>query len=357
MKKSSYSHGYLNYFIESERFDEGSDKYEIIKLTPKIDIMSFFGSLFVFCAAFFIITFVIATIIAQNRNSKDIINPIINLKRETEKLTNGELGTMIADKGLGDEVGELARAIENLRLKLADSIYYQQKIDENRSFLISSISHDLKTPVTSIRGYIDGVLEGIANTDEKKLDYLIKAVEKTKSINTMIDDLLLYSKLDLKQMPFKLENVNITGFIHDLILEYSYDFERENKKITSEEKEFSDNVFAQADLEKLKRAVQNIVDNAKKNIKSGGGILLIKHRQTKKTVILEFADNGAGIKQSDLPHIFDRFYRGDAARPNEGSSGLGLAIAKHLIEGMGGRIWAVSPAGGGASFMIALKKQ
>ena len=123
MKKSSYSHGYLNYFIESERFDEGSDKYEIIKLTPKIDIMSFFGSLFVFCAAFFIITFVIATIIAQNRNSKDIINPIINLKRETEKLTNGELGTMIADKGLGDEVGELARAIENLRLKLADSIY------------------------------------------------------------------------------------------------------------------------------------------------------------------------------------------------------------------------------------------
>ena len=141
-------------------------------------------------------------------------------------------------------------------------MYYRQKVDDNRKFLISSISHDLKTPVTSIRGYIEGVLEGVANTEEKRCEYLKKAVAKTNLINTMIEDLLLYSKLDLNQMHFETVETNIVKYINDSIDDNTDDFERENKKIILYN-ELKTDTFAKLDIDKFKRVIQNIMDNAK----------------------------------------------------------------------------------------------
>jgi signal transduction histidine kinase len=107
---------------------------------------------------------------------------------------------------------------------------------------------------------------------------------------------------------------------------------------------------------KFKRVVQNIMDNAKRNIDKQEGQLKVILRETNSSVIIEFKDNGKGISERDLPHIFDRFYRADTAREIKGSSGLGLAIAKQIVEGLGGRIWAVSEIGHGASIIISLKK-
>ena len=115
-------------------------------------------------------------------------------------------------------------------------------------------------------------------------------------------------------------------------------------------------VFVNIDIEKFKRVVQNILDNAKKNIESNKGQLIITLRETHSSVILEFHDNGKGIKREDLPHIFERFYRSDVARAVDGSSGLGLAIAKQIVEGLGGRIWAVSKTDEGTSIIISLKR-
>ena len=350
-----YEHESNRYRIHDENFTmQDGNNYRIMTLNQMINVGEYYRSLLIFVFITFLIVFVIASFIVQRQNMRNIIIPITDLTKEMEKLRIGELEIAITDKGYG-EIRELGTAIEQLRLQLKNSIYYQQRVDENRKFLISSISHDLKTPVTSIRGYIDGVLDGVADTDEKKQYYLSKAIEKTKMINTMIEDLLLYSKLDLNQMTFEKDKVHIVKYIESCIEDSSEDFLRENKKIIFENK-LSTTSFVMIDVEKFKRVVQNIMDNAKRNIETQTGQLKIMLRETNSSVIIEFKDNGKGINNQDLPHIFERFYRADTAREVKGSSGLGLAIAKQIVEGLGGRIWAISETGQGASMIISLKK-
>lgn len=350
-----YEYENTRYSINDEMFTtQDGENYRIITLNQNIDISNYYRSFITFVIISFIIIFIISSVIVQKQNMNNIITPITDLTREMEKLRIGELETTITDKGYG-EVRELGSAIEQLRLQLKNSIYYQQKVDENRKFLISSISHDLKTPVTSIRGYIDGVLDGIADTDEKKQYYLSKAIEKTKMINTMIEDLLLYSKLDLNQMTFEKENVNIVEYIESCIEDSSEEFIHENKRIIIEN-ELTNSYFVIIDVAKFKRVIQNILDNAKRSIETETGELKIILRETNSSVIIEFKDNGKGINSIDLPHVFDRFYRADTAREVRGSSGLGLAISKQIVEGLSGRIWAVSEDGQGASIIISFKK-
>lgn len=355
IENNYYEYENRRYIINEEKFSmQDGGNYRIIALNQIINSSDYYKSLITFVFMTFLTVFIAASIIVQKQNLKNIIMPITDLTKETERLRIGELETAITDKGYG-EVRELGSAIEQLRLQLKNSIYYQQRVDENRKFLISSISHDLKTPVTSIRGYIDGVLDGVADTDEKKQYYLSKAIEKTKMINTMIEDLLLYSKLDLNQMTFEKEKINIIKYAESFIEDSSEEFIRENKKIIFENKLLTPYCVI-ADGEKFKRVVQNIIDNAKRNIEKQIGQLRIILRETNSSVIIEFKDNGKGINKQDLPHVFDRFYKADIAREAKGSSGLGLAIAKQIVEGLGGRIWAVSEEGQGASIIISLKK-
>ena len=140
--------------------------------------------------------------------------------------------------------------------------------------------------------------------------------------------------------------------MEDCICESSYDFELEGKKIVLEN-HTQGSLMINIDTEKFRRVVQNIMDNARKNIVPGG-VLTVILREMSARVIMEFKDNGKGIKKEALPHIFDRFYRADSAR-TVGGGGLGLAIAKQIVEGMGGRIWATSVFGEGTSILISLK--
>lgn len=355
IQNNYYEYKGNSYRINAENFTmEDGSNYRVITLNQIINVDNFYRSLLIFVFITFLIVFVIASVIVQKQNMKNIIIPITNLTKEAEKLRIGELETAITDKGYG-EIRELGTAIEQLRIQLKNSIYYQQRVDENRKFLISSISHDLKTPVTSISGYIDGVLDGVADTDEKKKYYLSKAIEKTKMINTMIEDLLLYSKLDLNQMTFEKEKVHIVKYMEYCIEDSSEEFLHENKRIIFEN-ELSTTFFVIIDVEKFKRVVQNILDNAKRSIENQTGRLKIILRETNSSVIIEFKDNGKGISKDDLPHVFERFYRADTAREVKGSSGLGLAIAKQIVEGLEGRIWAISENCQGASIIISLKK-
>ncbi|MBP1925125.1 signal transduction histidine kinase [Sedimentibacter acidaminivorans] len=355
IENNYYEYENRRYGISEENFHiQDGDNYKIITLNEIISINNYYSSFITFVFMTFLIVFIVASVIVQKQYMKNIIVPITNLTNETENLRIGELETTITDSGYG-EVRELGIAIEQLRLQLKNSIYYQQRVDENRKFLISSISHDLKTPVTSIIGYIDGVLDGVADTDEKKQYYLSKAIEKTKMINTMIEDLLLYSKLDLNQMTFENEKVNIVKYLENCIEDSSEEFMRENKRILFENK-LSTSYFVIIDIVKFKRVIQNILDNAKRSIETKTGQLKVILRETNTSIIIEFKDNGIGISIHDLPHVFDRFYRADTAREVKGSSGLGLAISKQIIEGLNGRIWAVSENGQGASIIISLKK-
>lgn len=287
--------------------------------------------------------------------SREIVKPIEQLRQSALQISEGQLDSIIVEEGTG-ELLELCRALEQMRVKLKESVYLQQKFDDNRSFLISSISHDLRTPVTSIKGYIEGIIDGVANTEEKQKQYLLTAHRKTELMNSMIDDLLLFSKLDMKQLPFHLREINVIAYIEDCMTEHETLFQERGVK-TSLQLEQINVRTVQIDPERFMRVLQNIIDNALLYNDKEQPCIDFMLRETYSSIVLEIKDNGNGMKEDDAQHIFDRFYRTDPARKVESGSGLGLAIAKQIVEAHHGFIWAKSKLGIGTSIFISLPKQ
>lgn len=345
--------GGKTFALKTESFRTASGAaYRVLKVSPIVDFAKGYRTILVFVICVFLLSFLIASFAVLQYNRKHIIEPIVHLKEATEELTAGNLKAELPDEGEG-EVYELHKAIEQLRVKLQDNVWYERKFDENRQFLVSSISHDLKTPVTAVRGYIEGVLDGVAATDEKRRAYLEKALEKTEQIHNMIDDLMLYSKLDLHRVAFEMKRVEITEYMRSYAEEMRFIFQKEEKQLEFRSM-LRGAVYVMLDAERFRRVIQNVLDNAKRYIQPGNGKVTITIRQRRHHVILEIRDNGIGIKQEELPHIFERFYRADGARKARGSGGLGLAIAKQIVEAMNGRIWATSNYGEGACILISL---
>lgn len=313
------------------------------------------GWFVVFIAIVFLLSFLVTNVIYSIKLSKSIAVPLSKLKEGVLEIIGGNLGFQITEEG-DEEIREVLRALEQMRLKLEESVYTKLKYDENRKMLVSSISHDLKTPITSIKGYVEGILDGVANSREKQDKYLKTIYTKAALVDSMIDDLILYSKLDLDQIPFDFEVTDIDQYLKDCMDENEPEFEK--LSISSEyTNTLSLKVFVFIDREKLRRVIQNLIGNAIKYLHPEriGEIKLIL-RQTKDTIIIEVSDNGIGIPKESLPFVFDRFYRADKARSSVQGSGLGLAIAKRIIEGHKGSIWINSREDKGTSLMISLNK-
>lgn len=315
---------------------------------------SFYSVLGIFTAVFFLLVFLVMNLWVSYRFSRGIIIPVSRLRDSAVKISEGDLNDGIAEEGEG-EVRELSRTLELMRIKLKESIYFQQKYDENRKFLVSSISHDLKTPVTSIKGYIEGIMDGVATTPEKMEAYLETARSKAILVNTMIDDLLLYSKLDLNQLPYHFEKCHLADYMEDCIEDNKYEFEKRNIRLELVN-QLNGAVYVLMDRERLMRVIQNIMDNSAKYLDKDNGTIVMMLRETRTSAIIEIRDNGKGIPEQQLPHIFDRFFRVDSSRGTTDGSGLGLAIAKQIVEGHEGKLWATSTAGEGTSMLISLKK-
>lgn len=307
-----------------------------------------------FAASVFVVSFLITNIIIILTFSKKVLRPLSKLQAAAGKISEGNLDFEVIEDG-DAQIRELCRSFEKMRLKLTESMYTQKKYDDSRKMLLSSISHDLKTPITSVKGYVEGILDGVANTPDKVEKYLRTVYSKSIHIDRMIDDLLLYSKLDMNKVPFNLERTDILKYFEDCIYEVEAELEKANIKLGLHN-ELKDSRYVMIDRDRVRRVIINIIDNSRKYMNKDKGQIDIFLRETTSSIVIELRDNGAGIDEKDLPYIFDRFYRADSARSNMKGSGLGLAIAKQIIEGHEGKIWAVSPKGEGTSVMISLKK-
>lgn len=310
----------------------------------------YFTSLFYVILVIIILTNGVITYLV----SRSILRPLNVLKRGTEEIKQGNLEFAVKCPSK-DEIGEVCGAFEEMRLKLKDSIELQLQVEENRKELVSNISHDLKTPITSIKGYVEGIMDGVADTPEKMDRYIRTVYAKAVDMDRLIDDLFLFSKLDLKSLPFNFERTDIVKYFKDCSDELRLDFE--SRDITfSLETDLQSAVVA-ADREKLKRVVLNIIDNSAKYMDRPDGSIIIRLRDAGEAVEAEIRDNGRGIDSEELPYIFDRFYRADPSRNTAtGGSGLGLAIARQIIEGHGGTIRAESEPGKGTGIYFTLRK-
>ncbi|WP_027625790.1 sensor histidine kinase [Clostridium lundense] len=326
----------------------------LILLAPIGEDINLFNKLIVVVIIVYIISFIVINVIMSYLLSKRIINPIKILKKATNEISMGNLNCEIIEDG-DKEIQELCRGFEIMRVQLKDSISMKIKYDDNRKVLVSSISHDLKTPITSIKGYVEGILDGVANTPEKRENYLKTIYSKAEHIDHMIDDLLLYSKLDLNQIPFNFEKIDIVEYFKYCICEIEPELIKSNIKIQLKN-DLNNCRYVIMDRERMRRVILNIIENSRKYMNKEQGKIILNLRETNSSIVIEIRDNGPGINNNEINKIFDRFYRADSARSGAKGSGLGLSIAKQIVEGHKGRIWAVSHENEGTSIMISLGK-
>ncbi|TMV44962.1 HAMP domain-containing histidine kinase [Paenibacillus mesophilus] len=285
--------------------------------------------------------------------SRSFIKPLYALKGAAEQIKEGNLDHGLT-LGRKDEFGEVGAAFEEMRVRLKQSIGLQLQYEENRKELLSNISHDLKTPITAIKGCVEGLLDGIADTPEKRNSYLRMIGRKAEDMDREIDELFLFSKLDLKRVPFHFERLELASYLRDHEEELRLQPRSADVQI-SYERDSGRNVYVQADREKLHRVIQNIVDNSIKYMDKETKRIDIVLSESPGEAVVRISDNGAGIDPEALPHIFDRFYRADPSRNgSSGGSGLGLAIVKQIVEEHGGRVWAESAPGAGTSILFTL---
>ena len=286
-----------------------------------------------------------------------ITRPLNQLKKATERIQAGNLDFEVKYNSR-NEIGQLAQTFEEMRRQLKASLELQLQYENNRKEMVAGITHDLKTPITAIKGYVEGIWDGVPNSAEKFAKYVQTIYAKTTDIDRLIDELYLFSTLDLKNYPFHFETVNLRVYFEACLAELRFDLENKGIELHFEAPDFLPEVIA--DREKLRRVIMNVINNSIKYMDPSKPLrqIRITIREISQQVLISIEDTGQGIKPADLPFVFDRFYRADKARNSStGGSGLGLAITRLIIEEHKGTIWAESEYGQGTKIMFTLPRK
>ena len=284
-----------------------------------------------------------------------IVTPIHMLKMATQNIKNGNLDFEVEVHNQ-DEIGELCEDFEEMRIRLKDNAEEKLRSEQQQKELISNISHDLKTPITAIKGYVEGLIDGVADTPEKQNKYLQTVYSKAIDMDRLINELSFYSKIDTNKIPYTFNRINVVGYFEDCAEDLGRELEDEGFGF-SYQNYVDDSVQMIADAEQVKRVINNIVGNSKKYSDKAETTIRMTVKDVGDFVQIEIEDNGRGIAAKDLPYIFDRFYRTDASRnSSKGGSGIGLSIVKKIMEDHGGKIWAASKEGVGTVMYLVLRK-
>ena len=284
-----------------------------------------------------------------------IIRPLKELKTATVNIQQGNLDFTIEREG-SDEISELCASFEEMRKRLKESFEQQIAGEQENRELIRNIAHDLKTPITAVKGYSEGLLDGVANTPEKQEKYLRTINSKANEMDALLNELTLYSKIDTNRIPYNFNKLNVAEYFNDCIEEVGMDLE--TKQIGLAYFNYVDNdVMIIADPEQLKRVIHNIIGNSVKYMDKQQGLINIRIKDVGDFIQVELEDNGRGIAAKDIPYIFERFFRADASRNSAtGGSGIGLSIVKKIIEDHGGKIWATSKESVGTVMYFVIRK-
>ena len=282
--------------------------------------------------------------------------PMRKLRKAVKTITEGNLACEVKED-YEEELGGLCRDFENMRIHLKEAIDDKMRYDRDTKELISNISHDLKTPLTTIKGYVEGILDGVEDSPDKMDRYLKTVYNKANDMERLIGELTLYSKIDTNEIPYNFIKINVKAYFDDCAEEIRTELESRNFVLTYLNY-VPDDVCLIADPEQLYRVINNIISNSIKYNNKARGVINIRVREEKEYIHLEIEDNGQGVSPEEAGRIFERFYRTDASRNSRtGGSGIGLSIVKKIVEAHGGTIWAVSNKNVGLTMHILLRKE
>lgn len=302
-----------------------------------------------------IVILFISVFILRQWIHRGIVNPIWELNIAMKKIAEGNLDYRL-DNHYAGEIGELFENYEDMRLRLKESTDEIMDNEKRNRELVSNISHDLKTPITAIKGYVEGIMDGVADTPEKMDRYIKTIYNKANDMNRLINELTIYSGIDNNRIPYNFQRINVSEYFNDCVEEVGLDLESKHIELNFYNL-VSDDTMIIADPEQLKRVINNIVGNSIKYLDKEKGTIEIRILDEVDSIRVEIEDNGRGIAAKDLSRIFERFYRTDESRnSSKGGSGIGLSIVKKIVEDHGGYIWATSKESEGTCMHFVIRK-
>ncbi len=291
------------------------------------------------------------------RVSKSILDPVNNMLYGMSEIGKKQYKYRIDSSSVKNEMRVLIESFNNMSEELSKTEEEKKKLENLRKDFIDNISHDLKTPLTSIKIHVAAILDGVANSPEKTNSYLNNIVKKTEDMHAMIEELAIYADLENNKEQFNKQEVDFRAFMQDLSDEFSFELENSSNSVAFSYEE-KNNYMIEIDIEKMKRAIFNIFENALKyanveHIKVKSELSL----DNSQNIILRIKDNGVGINLENKDRIFEKFYREDKSRnQNNLGSGIGLSITKNVIEKNNGEICVNEQVEDGLEFIIILKR-
>lgn len=284
-----------------------------------------------------IMIFVTTNTIFTRRLASSLEKPIRELRDNIDKIRDGSFSFNVMGSDY-DELDNLAEGFDSMRRSLMLAREREELLKEERNMLIANISHDLRTPITSIKGYIDGINDGVANTPEKMRQYLNTIKSKANIIDELVANLSTFSKLEGSQLEFAMDYGDLRDLVYDILDSYRIDFE--NAGITIDADLGDAPMPVKIDGEKMRRVFSNIIGNSLKYRRADSRLLIVSGFTDEGNAYITIEDDGMGIEPDELTKVFDSFYRTDQSRTSQiKGNGLGLGIAKQITEKHNGRLW------------------
>ena len=253
-----------------------------------------------------------------------------------------------------DEIGELAVSINTMAAKLEASLEKERDLTQSRRELVSAVSHDLRTPLASIRAMVESMVDGVVSDSETTARYLRNTLSEVEHLGQLVDDLFEIARMDAGMLELNVEDASVQDLISDTL--ESMAAQAAEQKVNLEGGFDGDIAPVVMDTRRVQRVVYNLVQNSIRHTPPDGTIY-VSALDAGDEVRLEVSDTGDGIQEQDRERLFDRTYRTDPARSrSSGGAGLGLSIAKGIVEAHGGRIWFESVVGQGSKFSFTIPK-
>ena len=330
-----------------ERADKGVDS----SLIPIYMLPSYMVFVFVVVV---LLSVVVTGLILARWVGYSMLTPLTMLMKGTREIAEGNLEYEI-QVDTGDELGVLGRDFDRMRRKLKSSEEERNEYENNRRELLAGISHDLRSPLTSIKGYAMGLKDGIADTQEKRERYYDAILTRSEDMERLTHSLSYLTKLENGESILHMESVCLDEYLKQFLQEKaSY---TEEKKVRIDYNNSIKQAEVRLDLSEMKRVFTNLLENSVRYRTKDTSVITLSVDLENDNVVVQFKDDGPGVPEQYISHIFDRFFRVDASRTNPGQgSGLGLAIVKQIVEGHEGTVSAYNEEGLGIVIKLPVLK-
>ncbi len=340
-----------------DSYRSGGDMYEIIAISPErfFDQRPFFRvvllGLLIFAVVVIMVLYALCYVFACSR-VRQIMVPVEKLSDAARRVQEGNYGEPVFYSGT-NELSQVCSAFNDMQQHLQKEADRTKAYEQMRVEMIAGISHDLRTPLTTVKGYIKGVLDGIADTPDKQKFYLQTAYNKTTVMDKLLQQLFLFSKLETGNMPFHLVRTDMSAYLHRYVKDFGEDAADRGCEIALEEHTSQTELMLDAD--QMTRVLNNLVDNSIAYKDKEIVHVVIGLYNAGDHLMIVVRDDGPGVTKEQLGHVFDTYYRGmgTSVKGTEGS-GLGLAIVKYIVEAHKGHVAAESGDGFAVNISLPL---